>query len=1148
MYPLEDSFRPSQRLHTEESDTFFHFEGEQSSAGYSGFLEEDLCPTPSPHSSTILLERSPQSHTRSASSIVLESAEVDIPFPLSAPYPSSLLTEADFVPVKPTPAKKTTLPACMLPHTTPPPTNKTVKGREGADGDMMTMMMDGTTNRERATSTGKGGASTGNIPAGVSPPPGGSQPQRHRPVGSNRSTPPSPSYLTRTTVGSAVYTVADAMDRVAEQCQRRGLQNSALWLSELSLDASRDVLESVIPTGGRSALDTAGASSSSRYRSSSQANNAWPHVTFALDEALFPSQGAATAEVEPPDGWFPTQRGNEQASPENGESSGARGDEFRQRMVRYHRAALALLQNQEYQRCHFLLSRLEQQLKSEVDPSGDGALALPSCLQFIRLYAHYLDGEKIRMMNRSRSTGSLAGGLGGGMAASSIAAGAGGAAGLSSLTGSGWNNPHLRELRSMLHAALNLGTPPAGAADATTRMHTQTSASSSAHPTHTGPTLSPLRFSASSQNTPPPTQSHSRSPPPPPPPSSSQTGEKALSSAAYLMDVASSSRHRPDAYLLWLMGVVLRELQAPSHEFASFLLASLQVNPLFFSAWEDLSKTMTSEADVNAVIRRLSHLRPSFMLEIFTAGARTVLGTLPMSGTAPLANVPLTTSSPAAAEGVLSPTVSSREGGTELLSASSPSPVPNAIFHNAWEVLLEQFPRNAYLLSQLAEAKYYLENNTNQALKIFAALQQQEPFRLEHTPMYSNLLFLKPDPLGLCSLAQKVYRIDPFRSQSNIVVGNYYCSIKEHERSIFHFRRALMIDPTVVTAWTLLGQAYLEHKNIQAALDAFRCAVEMDRRDYRGWYNLGHSYELLSVFHRARYYYGRAAQLRPSDSRMWRAMASCFRKEGQDTSALECLERAEACEEPVYLAAMNSVSSGAPTSSSVYPKNPTPASREYIGILEDLAEYYRASGVQGMNEQKDYASAYRLLHRASVFYHKLFVVLGGGASPFAMRVALRVAETIVLSAQALHLTAPCVDSSIVGSEERHSADTDVEHLLASAEVWIRLLRGEEDLSLDVIAPSGSALQFPPHNGGSRHDDARGYGDEGRERSESGEEDGDEGGDAPRVRLSLGERRDARPKSRREDRRLSAASTHGSNSIAQRIHVLCDVIDDFYTRM
>ena len=55
--------------------------------------------------------------------------------------------------------------------------------------------------------------------------------------------------------------------------------------------------------------------------------------------------------------------------------------------------------------------------------------------------------------------------------------------------------------------------------------------------------------------------------------------------------------------------------------------------------------------------------------------------------------------------------------------------------------------------------------------------------------------------------------------------GNYYSLKSEHENAIQYFRRALRLNRSNVSVWTLLGHEYLELKNTHAAIESYRKAV-----------------------------------------------------------------------------------------------------------------------------------------------------------------------------------------------------------------------------------------------------------------------------------------------------------------------------------
>lgn len=71
-----------------------------------------------------------------------------------------------------------------------------------------------------------------------------------------------------------------------------------------------------------------------------------------------------------------------------------------------------------------------------------------------------------------------------------------------------------------------------------------------------------------------------------------------------------------------------------------------------------------------------------------------------------------------------------------------------------------------------------------------------------------------------------------------------------------------------------MGHEFVELKNTSAAIYCYRKALEASDADYRAWYGLGQTYEMLHLFHYGYYYFKRAAELRPNDSRMWCAIGA----------------------------------------------------------------------------------------------------------------------------------------------------------------------------------------------------------------------------------------------------------------------------------
>lgn len=148
----------------------------------------------------------------------------------------------------------------------------------------------------------------------------------------------------------------------------------------------------------------------------------------------------------------------------------------------------------------------------------------------------------------------------------------------------------------------------------------------------------------------------------------------------------------------------------------------------------------------------------------------------------------------------------------------------------------------------------------------------------------------------LSFLAHLCSSVDKFRPETCVVIGNYYSLLSQHEKAVNYFRRALTLDRSCLSAWTLMGHEYVELKNTHAAIESYRRAVDVNRRDYRAWYGLGQTYEVLEMHAYALWYYKRAAGLRPWDGKMWCAVGSCLQKMERFGEGVKALKRALAAD------------------------------------------------------------------------------------------------------------------------------------------------------------------------------------------------------------------------------------------------------------
>lgn len=205
--------------------------------------------------------------------------------------------------------------------------------------------------------------------------------------------------------------------------------------------------------------------------------------------------------------------------------------------------------------------------------------------------------------------------------------------------------------------------------------------------------------------------------------------------------------------------------------------------------------------------------------------------------------------------------------------------------------LLAVFPTSSFLLTARALLAYHLKDFVASEAA-FSELLSIHPHRLDSMDHYSNILYVMGCRPKLAFLAHLCTSIDKFRPETCVTIGNYYSLLSQHEKAVNYFRRALTLDRTCLSAWTLMGHEYIELKNTHAAIESYRRAVDVNRRDYRAWYGLGQTYEVLEMHAYALWYYKRAAGLRPWDAKMWAAVGNCLQRMGRYEDGIKSMKRA----------------------------------------------------------------------------------------------------------------------------------------------------------------------------------------------------------------------------------------------------------------
>jgi anaphase-promoting complex subunit 8 len=300
-----------------------------------------------------------------------------------------------------------------------------------------------------------------------------------------------------------------------------------------------------------------------------------------------------------------------------------------------------------------------------------------------------------------------------------------------------------------------------------------------------------------------------------------------------------ASRRQPQGWLEYLYGVVLAKGKNETAA-VDYLVRSVHQHTYNWGAWQELMGLLSTVEELAHVIERLPQNLMAFVFHVYAS--------------------------------------------QELYSAGEQ-------VHASLAQLLDIFPASAFLHTQRALLHYHTKD-FDDAERIFSDLLVADPHRLDQLDNYSNILYVMGMRPKLAFLAQLATSTDKFRPETCCVVGNYYSLKSEHEKAVMYFRRALTLDRSFLSAWTLMGHEFVEMKNTHAAIESYRRAVDVNRKDYRAWYGLGQTYEMLEMHSYALFYHQRAAALRPYDPKMWMAVGQCFGKVGKVMNGIRAYKRA----------------------------------------------------------------------------------------------------------------------------------------------------------------------------------------------------------------------------------------------------------------
>lgn len=299
-----------------------------------------------------------------------------------------------------------------------------------------------------------------------------------------------------------------------------------------------------------------------------------------------------------------------------------------------------------------------------------------------------------------------------------------------------------------------------------------------------------------------------------------------------------------DPFLKYLLGVVSKEMNRKNESIAYFV-SSINSYPLLWSSWDELIHLSTEREIYEEILSNLKHQH--WIVQFFIGKAQKEL---------------------------------------QL----------NEDALGIFQQLFQYFP-STWLSNQISMTFYHM-TEYEEAQERFENTRKKDQYCLDCMDTYSNILFVRDEKAKLSFLAHESHLNDKYKPETCVINGNYYSRKGDHAKAILYFKRAIKLDASYISAWTLMGHEYMEIKNASEAIKAYRTSVEINPKDFRAWYGLGQAYELLQMNLYSIYYYGKASALRPYDSRMWIALGNVYEQLTRYKDALRCYERARKNKDP----------------------------------------------------------------------------------------------------------------------------------------------------------------------------------------------------------------------------------------------------------
>lgn len=136
----------------------------------------------------------------------------------------------------------------------------------------------------------------------------------------------------------------------------------------------------------------------------------------------------------------------------------------------------------------------------------------------------------------------------------------------------------------------------------------------------------------------------------------------------------------------------------------------------------------------------------------------------------------------------------------------------------------------------------------------------------------------KGDRLGVVKYLTEIITLDPDNKLMYHLRGNEYYNLKEYDKSINDFEKALKIDPNNDNFYLCLGAAKRQNGDIKSAFSDYKKGLEINSYNFDLWFNIAHIRRLGDDYQGAKKCFENVLKLKPNDieSKEWVKKCSLF--------------------------------------------------------------------------------------------------------------------------------------------------------------------------------------------------------------------------------------------------------------------------------